>query len=58
MGECPNSIGITVDGATRAEKIELSQKQQRFELTADREPLMVTLDPNTWALMQVRFDKR
>jgi hypothetical protein len=23
-----------------------------------RNPLMVALDPNTWALMQVRFDKR
>ena len=54
----PLEIGITADGATRVEKIELSQKRQRFELTADKEPLMVALDPNTWALMQVRFDKR
>jgi aminopeptidase N len=54
----PLEIGITVDGAIRIEKIELIQKQQRFELPADKEPLMLAIDPNTWALMQVRFDKR
>ncbi len=54
----PLEIGITVDGATKIEKIEFTQKQQRFELAADKEPAMVALDPNTWALMQVRFDKR
>jgi aminopeptidase N len=54
----PLEIGLTVNGATRLEKIELTQKQQRFELLADQEPSVVALDPNTWALAQVRFDKR
>jgi aminopeptidase N len=54
----PLEIGISVDGATRIEKIELTQKEQRFELPTEREPSIVTLDPNTWALAQMRFDKR
>jgi aminopeptidase N len=51
----PLEIGL--DGA-RIEKIELSQKQQRFTLAAEKEPAAVALDPNTWVLMQARFDKR
>ncbi|HEX4949635.1 MAG TPA: M1 family aminopeptidase, partial [Blastocatellia bacterium] len=50
-------LEIGVDGA-RIEKIELTQKQQRFTLTAEKEPSAVVLDPNTWALMEARFSKR
>ncbi len=51
----PLEIGL--DG-TRIEKIELTQKQQRFTLAAEKEPATVTLDPNTWTLMDARFGKR
>jgi aminopeptidase N len=54
----PLEIGLTTDGATKIEKIEFTQKQQRFELGADREPVTVALDPNTWVLMETRFGKR
>ncbi len=56
----PLELGITVDGSpqTRIEKIELTQKQQRFEIAADKEPSKVALDPNTWTLMESRFAKR
>jgi aminopeptidase N len=54
----PLEIGLTTDGVTKVEKIEFMQKQQRFELAADREPTTVALDPNTWALMETRFGKR
>jgi aminopeptidase N len=54
----PLEIGVTLDGATKLEKIELTQKQQRFEFAAEKEPATVTLDPNTWALMDARFSKR
>ena len=56
----PLELGITVDGSpqTRIEKIELTQKQQRFEIAADKEPSKVVLDPNTWTLMESRFAKR
>jgi aminopeptidase N len=54
----PLEIGVTIDGALKIEKIDFTQKQQRFELTAEKEPATVTLDPNTWVLMNARFDKR
>lgn len=54
----PLEIGFTVDGAPKIEKIELTQKHQRFEIAADKQPVTVTLDPNTWVLMEARFSKR
>ena len=55
----PLEIGVQVEGAQmRVEKIELTQKQQRFEIAADKAPVAVTLDPNTWALMEARFEKK
>lgn len=56
----PLELGVMVDGVsqTRIEKVELTQKQQRFEISADKEPSKVVLDPNTWTLMESRFTKR
>ncbi|MBS1787765.1 MAG: M1 family metallopeptidase [Acidobacteria bacterium] len=54
----PLEIGIKTDAASKIEKVELTQKQQRFELSADKEPTTVTLDPNTWALINAHFAKR
>jgi aminopeptidase N len=51
----PLEIGI--DGA-RIEKIEMTQKQQHFEMAAERAPDSVTLDPNTWVLMDAHFEKK
>ena len=51
----PMEIGI--DG-TRIQKIEMTQKQQHFEIAADRAPVAVTLDPNTWVLMDAHFEKK
>ena len=42
----------------RVEQVEITAKQQRFELTVESEPQSVILDPNTWTLMQARFEKR
>ena len=55
---CRIDVGVTVDGTTRIETIELTGKQQRVEFAADREPSAVTLDPNTWMLMDARFTRR
>ncbi|MDX2031531.1 MAG: M1 family aminopeptidase [Blastocatellia bacterium] len=54
----PLEIALAADGATKLEKIEFTQKQQRFELVAEKEPATVALDPNTWVLMEARFGKR
>ena len=50
----PLEIGLVGDGTAppRIEKIELTQQSQRFEISADRAPSDVVLDPNTWMLMQ------
>jgi aminopeptidase N len=54
----PLEIGLTIDGAPKVEEVEMTRKQQRFEIAADKEPVAVTLDPNTWVLMEARFGKR
>jgi aminopeptidase N len=66
----PLEIGITVEGPsqpgrggqagpvvpqTRIERIELTGRAQRFTIASDRAPLAVTLDPNTWTLMDAAF---
>jgi aminopeptidase N len=53
----PLEVGLTIDGVQKVEKIELTQTQQRFEIAAAKEPVTVTLDPNTWVLMEARFAK-
>lgn len=59
----PMEIGVTAPGAqgvaqTKFEKIEMTRKQQKFEIAADMAPTAVELDPNTWMLMDARFAKR
>jgi aminopeptidase N len=58
----PLEIGMTTAGGTasamRVEKVEFNQKQQRFEIATEQEPADVVLDPNTWILMEARFEKR
>ena len=55
-------LEIAVAGATgpaRVERIELTERTGRFSLAAATEPASVTLDPNTWVLMQsAEFVKR
>lgn len=51
----PLELGVA-DG--KIEKIEMTQKQQRFEIAVDQEPSSVLLDPNTWTLIDARFAKR
>lgn len=53
----PIEIGITVGGALKVEKIELSQKAQRFEIAVDKEPDHVVIDPNTWLLAEMKFGR-
>jgi aminopeptidase N len=57
----PLEIGLSTDGAPvpKIEKVELTQAAQRFEIAADRAPSDVTLDPNTWVLMEPpKFSRR
>lgn len=49
----------SVNGQPRIERIELSGATGRFTFSAGSEPASVTVDPNTWVLMQVEsFTKR
>lgn len=56
----PLQIGLTTQGAPqmRIEKVDLVQKEQQFEIVADKEPVSVSLDPNTWTLMESSFAKK
>jgi aminopeptidase N len=45
--------------ATRIERVEMAAKQATFTIAADAEPAALTLDPNTWLLVdRVTFVKR
>jgi aminopeptidase N len=51
----PYRLPIEVGVGDRVEKIELTEKQQRFTIPAEQEPAAVSLDPNTLVLMNARF---
>lgn len=53
----PLEIGVSAaTGAEpKIEKIEMTAKEQKFQIPADKPPSAVTLDPNTWILMDARF---
>jgi aminopeptidase N len=48
----------TADAPARLVKIEMTEKQQRFEIAAEKEPAVMVLDPETWMLMQATFAKK
>ncbi len=50
----PLEIGMTTSAqaAARIERVELTGRDGRFRFAADAEPAAVTLDPNTWVLME------
>jgi aminopeptidase N len=50
--------GATTTGQPRIERLELTAGSGQFTFAADAEPVSVTLDPNTWVLMQAEFVKR
>ncbi len=55
----PLDVGVAAGAAPlKIEKIELTGKQQRFEIAAGQEPASVEIDPNTWMLADVKFVKR
>ncbi len=53
-------IGIGEANAddSRLEVIQMTEKQQRFQLAVAGAPQSVTLDPNTWALIRAEFVRR
>ena len=54
----PFELAVTTDGAqTRIDTVEMTSKQQRFQIVSDKPPVSVILDPNTWVLMDARFSK-
>jgi aminopeptidase N len=53
-------IGLTTStnsAASKIEKIELTGGKQHFQITAPTEPTTVTLDPNTWTLATMQFNR-
>jgi aminopeptidase N len=56
----PLEVAITTDGANedRVEKLELTAQKQHFEFPAEKAPSSVTLDPNCWNLMKVKWKQK
>ena len=56
----PLEFGLTFDGAgtSRVEALEMSERQLHHEIRVDKEPVSVSLDPNTNVLMQSKFERR
>jgi aminopeptidase N len=55
----PLDVSVSAQNAPpKIEKIELTAKQQKFEIASEKEPASVELDPNVWILMDVKFGKR
>jgi aminopeptidase N len=51
-------IGEANTEDSRLEVIQMTEKQQRFQLAVAGAPQSVTLDPNTWALIRAEFVRR
>ena len=51
----PYRMPLEVMVGSKLDRIEMTRKQQRFELAADQPPASVTLDPNTWMLMEAQL---
>jgi aminopeptidase N len=56
----PLEIGVAgPSGPSRVERIELTEASGRFAIAAEVEPVTVSLDPNTWVLMEApEFTRR
>tara|TARA_Y100000590_G_scaffold469123_1_gene654993 strand:+ start:8807 stop:10492 length:1686 start_codon:yes stop_codon:yes gene_type:complete len=46
------------DPSPPPDKIEMTSKSQSFEIAVESEPDMVTIDPNTWILMRLNFERQ
>jgi aminopeptidase N len=51
----PLEIAVTVDATPRLERVQLDERQKTFLLASDKAPAAVTLDPNTWVLMDAEL---
>lgn len=50
----PLEIAVTAAGETKVHELEGRSKQERFNISLDREPSAVVLDPGTWTLIDVK----
>jgi aminopeptidase N len=54
----PLEAGLTSEGPVKIEKLEMTKKQQTFEIPAASAPASVALDPNVLVLMDLKFEKK
>jgi aminopeptidase N len=57
--EMPLEVGLYLEGQDRPqiEVIQINKKSNVFNINVDSEPDKITLDPNTWVLMDAEFRK-
>jgi len=52
-------VAVAESGAApKIASIEMTAKQQRFEIDAAKEPASVELDPHTWVLVDARLARK
>jgi aminopeptidase N len=51
-------LPVEVNLGGKIERLEMTEKAQRFAIAADKDPGVVELDPNAWVLMDAKFEKR
>jgi aminopeptidase N len=53
-------LGLTLEGSEqrRIERIELDQREQKFEIPSDKAPVTIVLDPDYWLLARWHFEPR
>ena len=54
----PLELQIGGGESRRIERLEMTEKRQRFEIALEKAPAAVALDPNLWVLMDTRFEAR
>jgi aminopeptidase N len=54
----PMEVAIGVAPEVRIEKIVMTGKRQKLEIASDQEPAAVTLDPDSWVLMETKFTRQ
>jgi aminopeptidase N len=54
QGGAAYRLALEVGVGAEIRRIEMTGSRQRFEIPAERAPAAVTLDPNTWMLIDVR----
>ena len=58
LADGKTSLPLEVALGPEIRRIEMTEVRQRFEIPAEHAPASVTLDPNTWMLMEAALREK